>query len=160
MTETIESGPFIVGKEAMKEFVLGSNGSRNWRSGLFTLTNTKAGTHKTFTVQRKDSETPMWFVRYLGGDNNACPDNYYYLGLIKGFAGDPVFKGTTASPGDGTSMFVAFNWFFNDVLMGSRKVPEALAMNHEGYCSRCGRLLTVGASVSRGFGPKCYGNMQ
>jgi hypothetical protein len=163
MTEVIEAPPgFLVGKDAMRDFVLSSNGSKNahWTAGLFTIANQRAGTHKTYIVRKKDKETPMWFVRYLGGDDNADPDNYFYLGLIKGFDGPPVFNRSKASPGKDAPVLVAFNWFFNDVLMGPRGLPPSLTMNHLGFCGACGKLLSVDTSVRRGYGPKCFGGMR
>lgn len=143
MTETNVEGPrpgFITGKAEMLDFVLSSTGSRNahWTAGLFTIANQKTGNHRTYIARKKDKDTPLWFVRYLGKDNNADPDNYFYLGSIKGFNGPTRFGVTKASPGEMTPVVMAFHWFFNDLLMGTSKVPPALTMNHLGYCGMCG----------------------
>lgn len=161
MTEATE-GPrpgFITGKAEMLDFVLSSTGSKNahWTAGLFTIANTAKGTHKTYVARKKDKDTPLWFVRYLGKDDNSKKDNYFYLGSIKGFSGPTRFELTPASPGETTPVVVAFRWFFNDLLMGTKGLPPSLTMNHLGYCGMCGRMLSVDSSVARGYGPKCMG---
>jgi len=121
----------------------------------FTIENTLTGNRFTYKV-RKHRLEEWWFVRVLVGSDNV--NNYKYLGMIYG----DEFKTTRASNiGPEADSFKCFEWL-NDHL--DDDIPSHIEINHVGRCGRCGRVLTVPASIKTGIGPECwmiiYGKMR
>lgn len=116
---------------------------------IFTLVSAKTGSRFTFRVSRckGESEDRPWFVSVLTG-----PDQYTYLGSI--FPGSLRFNRGKKSPiGTDAASFRAFSWSWEAFRAG--QMPTALEVWHEGRCGRCGRRLTVPASILSGLGPEC-----
>lgn len=122
-----------------------------------TLVSTKTGTRFTYRI----SATPdrqAHFVGVLSGpDNNS---DYQYLGRI---ARGMFWQGRkTPKPGDvsrDAPSAKAFAWAWQAIVRGGDALPAQLEIWHEGRCGRCGRKLTVPASVASGFGPECIGKL-
>ena len=55
--------------------------------------------------------------------------------------------------------FQAFAWFLASLSRPGTELPEQLEFWHAGRCGRCGRRLTVPASIASGFGPECAGRI-
>jgi hypothetical protein len=94
------------------------------------------------------SGKPLWFVKVLAGSDNDL--DYTYIGCLAGrrFCRTP----NSRVSGD------ALNWRVFQWLAFYRKsdydLPACVRVYHEGHCGRCGRRLTVPASISAGFGPE------
>lgn len=55
---------------------------------------------------------------------------------------------------------LAFRWFFKRLSEGrDLGGPRGVTVRHEGRCGRCGRTLTVPASIDSGIGPDCAERM-
>lgn len=123
----------------------------------FTLTSKVSGNSFTYKVDAaKNSETGeadhnMFFVKVLNGPNNAWDGDWMYLGFIRRDRSYCISGGKKGHP-DAPS-FRALDWTLNQLAAGN--LPESLEIRHEGQCGRCGRALTVPASIDSGFGPHC-----
>lgn len=124
-----------------KEFVKAGN-------AVFTVEDSLTGERFTYHVV-KCREKEMWWVKVLSGPDNVT--NYHYLGTI--FGDD--FRSTRASKiGENAR---SFRWFsrINLLLNEDKDFPDRIKFYHANRCGRCGRRLTVPASVEWGFGPEC-----
>jgi len=122
---------------------------------IVTLVSTKTGNRFTYKVTKSDDGN-CHFVALLNGPDNTS--NYKYLGRI---AREIFFKGRkTPKAGDiatDAPSMLAFDFAWRHLVQGS--IPANLEIWHEGSCGRCGRRLTVPASIARGFGPECSERM-
>lgn len=129
-----------------KEFILAGK-------AIFTVSNGK-GEHYTFRVKRKDNDAPrlpVYFVSLLTGPDNTR--DYSYMGVLSEYTG--LTRLTNASKmTDSATSFRVINWALKKVWAGE-SLPEGYEIHHEGYCGRCGRMLTTPESVAAGFGPEC-----
>lgn len=120
---------------------------------IFTVSNDK-GDRYTFRVDHKKGNeqwAPVWFIRLLTGPNNE--EDYTYMGKIDPEMG--VVKLTAKSAYPETSLPVKVANFGLRIIWGKQDLPDGYKIHHEGFCGRCGRLLTVPESVDSGFGPEC-----
>jgi len=122
-------------------------------NATLTLESLKTGAHFTFKVRLakpRDGEEPqaLWFVSLLNGPDNGS--DYQYLGIIRNGRFTRTAKSRITEE---ASSFKAFNFFWACITAG--KLPESLAVRHEGRCGRCGRVLTVPESIDAGIGPEC-----
>ena len=119
----------------------------------FTVDNGKDGAkHKyyTFLIKRREfsKDKIRYFVFLL-----TSPDDYSYLGQL-----NPsslychTTKKSTLTPS--SAPFKAINWALRLVKENITPPVRSLII-HEGRCARCGRKLTVPASIAAGFGPQC-----
>ena len=131
--------------EDIKNFVLAGNATITVRSG-------STGSRFTFKVRTpKKAKSPIWFVSLLTGSDNE--NNYEYFGQIrKNGSFDHGRKSRITTDSTGAK---AFSWFWNMIQADRSDVLEQAEIWHEGSCGRCGRKLTVPASVLSGFGPEC-----
>ena len=129
---------------------------------IFTVDNGKAGSeHKRFTfkITRKKFEDgrEALFAKFLTGSDNESSSSYSYLGKVDPFK--LVCRPTRASKmKEDAAPFRAINWAMRLVAEGGTPPGNALII-HEGRCARCGRRLTVPASIILGFGPECAGRI-
>lgn len=125
-----------------------------------TLTSLKSGAHFTYKIKRAKDRTTgepqlpaLWFVSLLNGPDNYS--NYQYLGVVRPDREAYAFQLTRKSHATEDAPSVkAFRFFFEHAALRNA-IPEALEVRHEGACGRCGRKLTVPASIDRGIGPEC-----
>jgi len=122
-----------------------------------TLESLKTKARFTYSIRASD-DGKCHFVSLLTGADNES--DYRYLGRISG-GGITFWPGRKVpKPGDvgkdATSM-KAFDWVWLKLQNG--KLPETLAIWHEGRCGRCHHKLTVPSSVKQGFGPECVGRL-
>lgn len=119
-----------------------------------TLENPKTGNRFTYRIRaprRARDGRPVWFVSVLTGADNES--SYTFAGTI--FA-DGSFRPSARSPiGVDAPSVRAFSWAWGRIFSVSNWAPALV--RHEGVCGRCGRLLTVPASIDSGLGPKCAG---
>jgi hypothetical protein len=127
-----------------RRFITGGN-------AIFTVTSPKTAKSFTYKVSAAkdavlDTDT-MRFVRVLAGPDNISWADSIYIGFI-GREGELVAgrKGRAQAPA-----FKALAWTLSRLNAGRLDVE----IRHEGACGRCGRPLTVPASIDTGFGPHC-----
>jgi hypothetical protein len=122
---------------------------------VFTVDNGK-GQHYTFKVSHKAAEgswPEAWFASLLTGPDNTS--DYTYLGMINP---DLTVKLTRKSPyGPDSQPVKVLGWALRRIV--AQSLPEGYNVHHEGKCGRCGRVLTVPASITSGFGPECIGKI-
>jgi hypothetical protein len=120
-----------------------------------TLSSQRTGNRYTYKInQAKDDNgqpKAFWFVGLLTGPDNV--NSYTYMGVLNG-----EFKLTSKSRYSADSIPVrAFQFFWRHIDAG--QLPPEMEIRHEGSCGRCGRKLTVPASVDSGIGPECARRM-
>lgn len=127
-------------------------------AAIFTLQGLQA--RYTYRVNRKEPEAgsrytePAYFVSLLTGADNL--HDYTYIGMLDTTRGTIRF--TKASKYREDSQPVkAFNWAIGRIW--NSKTIEPAKLYHVGRCGRCGRALTVPASIESGFGPECAGKL-
>jgi len=116
-------------------------------NATFTLEGSKS--RFTFRVARsKDGK--LFFISVLTGPDNTA--DYAYVGVIRGseFALTAKSRMTKDTPS-----VVAFAWFWRALVHKDEEDLAKVRFFHECHCGRCGRPLTVPASVKRGIGPDC-----
>ena len=141
--------------DSVRRFALGGN-------ARFTLVSVKTKTRFTFRVaapkQSLDGEktcqeeATLWFVSVLTGADNESA--FSYLGCLRSHpAGVRFDHGRKSRLSPDAPSAKAFRWFWGQVAKGG--LPECVEVWHEGRCCRCGRALTVPASIASGIGPEC-----
>jgi hypothetical protein len=118
-------------------------------NALFTVENTTTGNRFTFQV-RKPDDTKPYFVSVLTGPNNES--DYAFLGTV--FTPERYHHGRRSRIAQDAPSAKAFEWLFRHLSAG-RSLPPQVRLCHCGKCGRCGKTLTVPASVESGFGPEC-----
>jgi hypothetical protein len=128
-----------------------------------TLVSQKTGTRFTFQIKAKkvnkgEAPTAPWFVALLRGSDNT--GDYTSLGTIFEdlLAHDPMglggYRHSGKSPvSSGAPSAKGFVWAWSFISKG--QLPPGCEVWHEGYCGRCGHLLTDPESIARGLGPIC-----
>ena len=122
---------------------------------IITLVSTKTGARFTYRISASDDGT-AYFVGLLNGPDNTA--DYKYLGRISRgvfWLGRKVPKAGDISRDAPSAK--AFDWSWRVLARGV--LPAELEIWHEGRCGRCARVLTVPASIARGFGPECAGRV-
>jgi hypothetical protein len=128
--------------ENPKDFVLAGK-------AIFTVQNEKTGNRFTYKVTQSEN-LMIWFVSVLNG-----PDNFAYIGTV--FANNfhvqtLNFRWTKKSTvTEAAQSFQVFSWMIKNNLT----LPTFVKIHHAGFCGRCGRRLTVPASIKTGLGPIC-----
>ena len=133
-------------------------------STTFTVVSPATGQRFTYKVDAKTEpcgdetvQTGLFFVSLLTGSNNEA--DYQYIGIITTDAlGVRRFKTTRATRvSDDAASVRALTWCVNrlDAVARETRPDLGFEMWHEGRCGRCGRKLTVPASIESGFGPVC-----
>lgn len=122
-------------------FILGGN-------ALFTLKSLKTGTRFTYKVLADKFRHGFYNVYVLVGPDNTR--NYKRIGEFN--ITEPNLRHVSVHTKDSPA-FIAFDHVYMNLCIGL-EMPM-LEIWHVGRCCRCGRLLTVPESISRGIGPEC-----
>jgi hypothetical protein len=123
-------------------FILGGNST-------VTVVSGKTGARYTFKVRMAENKE-LYFVSLLTGADNE--GDFSYMGIIP--TNNMEFRLTKKSAMNDDSVPVkAFRYVTN--ALKALQMPANVEIWHEGKCGRCGRKLTVPASISSGFGPEC-----
>ena len=138
-------GQRITDASQARDFVLAGK-------AIFTLVSDATGVRFTYRVQRARTGE-VWFVKYLGGSDNGS--DYRYIGFVRD--GAFCYGGIKAKANRGAPSVRAIGWALRHLLGETPNLPDALQVWHEGKCGRCGRRLTVPASIASGLGPVCAG---
>jgi hypothetical protein len=125
-------------------------------NATITLSSLRTGARYTFKIGRAEDDAgnpkDVWFVGLLTGPDNYA--DYQYMGVVS----NGTFKLTAKSKYGADSVPVrAFQFFWKHIAQD--RMPPEMEIRHEGACGRCGRKLTVPASIDRGIGPECWGKM-
>ncbi len=126
----------------------------------FTIRTPDAG-HRTYRVVRKEAtgQWPETFFAYLmTGSENDSDSSYTYLGKLDPFTGQVVPTAKSGWREKETPWHVrllnrvlARVWSFDHAAFER----HGYRLSHAGKCGRCGRTLTVPASIESGIGPEC-----
>jgi hypothetical protein len=123
-------------------------------NAVFTLTSHATGARYTYKVRVAEDNATMHFVSVLTGPDNWA--NYSYLGLIRRgvyFHGGPKARIAATAPSA-----KAFHWFWRNLSKGA-DLTDYVDIDHMGKCGRCGKPLTVPASIQSGYGADCAAQM-
>jgi len=129
----------------------------------FTLVSKKTGARFTYKFKspRENpeaaySDTRLWVSVLTGSDNES---SYTYLGFVevKHLNWKHATHKSPISP-DAPSVR-ALDWFLSVMRHGNLAHLDQVEVWHEGSCARCGRKLTVPASIASGFGPECINHV-
>lgn len=112
----------------------------------FTLVSPKTGARFTYRVTEAERGNG-WFVGLMTSSDNE--GGFSYMGMVRR---DGLFHRTAKSRiKDSSPGMRAFVWTLARLRAGEMPVE----FWHEGRCGRCGRALTVPASIESGLGPEC-----
>jgi len=119
---------------------------------VLTLVSGRTGcrfTYKVTAVKDRDTKKPTgsFFVSVLSGADS----RYTYIGLLTSTG--LLIHTAGSRVADTAPSFVAFRWAAAGGI--TRSLGKDLEIFHDGACGRCGRALTVPASVASGLGPVC-----
>lgn len=114
-----------------------------------TVVSKATQTRFTFKVRAAKDNAELLFVSVLTGPDNWA--NYSYVGFIR--RGVYFHGKAKARVGADAPSAKAFDWLWRAMARG--ELPVTCEVWHEGACGRCGRALTVPASIASGFGPEC-----
>lgn len=124
-----------------RQYIQGGNAT-------ITLRSCKTGDRFTYKISKVPDDASKSFVAVLTGPDNS--NSYQYLGMLR----RGVFMRTKGSRiSDDAVSHLAFKWSWE--MLAKNHMPRTLEIWHEGVCGRCGRKLTVPASIESGFGPEC-----
>lgn len=118
---------------------------------VVTVENPETGRRFTYRIEagKRDCKE-LFFVSVLanGSDDDGV---YTFLGTI---FPDGSFRHSRKSPAGPEALSVkAFTWLWGRVHNVCNWSP--VVIHHSGRCGRCGRTLTVPASILSGLGPEC-----
>lgn len=133
---------FMVAGNATVTLTKKSNGDRFTYSIKAPSVTTDKGGRKI------DREATIRFVSLM-----VTPDNegyYQYLGNI--FTNGMTYSHGRKSKIDWQAPSSKHFW-------RAWNYPDEFELHHEGKCGRCGRKLTVPASIESGYGPECVGKV-
>jgi Family of unknown function (DUF6011) len=141
---------------AVRAFVFGGN-------ARFTLVSLKGGARYTYLVKAKKED-----LRNKAAAVTVNPDVCYFISLLRGpdNEADYRYMGVAREPGRfwltaksavrrGAPSVTLLLWFLDKMARGRDVLGVTVEFWHEGRCCRCGRALTVPASVRDGVGPEC-----
>jgi hypothetical protein len=120
---------------------------------IFTLVSKKSGERMTFKVRASKPERPgpSHFVSIL--DHADGTGSYSYLGFVD--RGGQFVHGRKSIHDATNPKSQTARWLFAKLALD--QLPDTCEFWHEGRCGRCGRRLTVPASIETGLGPECAG---
>lgn len=135
----------------IKDFATAGNATLTIRS---VRTNVRFTYKVTTPKDQEPGKPPIWFVKVMDGPDNER--SYSYLGNIRHDLTYDHGRKSRIRVDDPREL--AFNWMWNRMVRPERAdLMEKMEVWHEGRCGRCGRKLTVPASIESGFGPECRG---
>jgi Family of unknown function (DUF6011) len=133
---------FILAGDARVTFLNEATGTRF----TYRVTAPKVDTARGGRVT--DLTSPMRFVALA--DNEST---FAYLGFIR--AGTDFQWGRKSRVREDAPSVQAFYSVWETLRGEGGAIPAGVSIWHEGHCGRCGRTLTVPASIASGFGPDC-----
>lgn len=131
--------------ESSKKYMLAGNAK-------VTFVSQRTGTRFTYLIDRvndKGYKNSPHFVSVLTGID--YDGGFTYLGCI--FYETNYRHGRASKINLTAPSARAFTYVWSHLTAG--RMPPNCDIYHEGTCGRCGRSLTVPASIERGLGPEC-----
>lgn len=125
---------------------------------LITVRNEDTKNRFTFKIQRRKNphkiKIDLWWVSVLTMPNNGDKGSYKFIGALSREKG---FKHSDKSYIKNTSQSIEVAYYYFNRLLGFGQFPlhSNIRTYHNGYCGRCGRLLTVPESIATGYGEEC-----
>ena len=125
---------------------------------IFTIKSGRTGQHITYRIKHREANgqfPPVWFVSVLTGPDNT--NDFTFMGILSTESGNVRLTGNTKYTEDSQPVRVlrwALRRIWNDL-----PLPDGYTIHHEGRCGKCGRVLTVPASIESGIGPECARQM-
>jgi hypothetical protein len=113
-------------------------------NSIATFLNRETQNRFTYSVKKAKSSN-LFFVSVLTG-----PEQYSYLGTVSG----GVYKHGKKSAFSKAQSEKVFAYVLNK--LKAQSLPDQIEIWHEGKCGKCGRPLTVPASIETGIGPECF----
>lgn len=105
----------------------------------------------------KDSDKDLWYVKVLNSADNV--GGYAYIGCMYYANGKVCFKLPKQPKISAQALsVVVFTWVVDHLPF--LKALSKINIRHEGYCCKCGRVLTTPDSIVAGIGPVCAGKMR
>ena len=126
-------------------------------AGKATFTLQGINSRYTYRITRSDpdlQDRTVLFISLLTGSDNTA--DYTYLGLLDEPSGQVRLTRKSRYTVDSVPVR-ALGWACRRLWQGRSIEPARLF--HVGSCGRCGRALTVPASIESGFGPECSARM-
>lgn len=124
-----------------------------------TIVSKKSGIRYTYKFARPKMEAhnglrPIWVSVLVGQNNDA---DYSFAGTMRHAATGYTFNQGRHSTLLATApSMMLLSWFLKQLNAGADgSLTRQAEFWHEGRCGRCGRTLTVPASIESGFGPEC-----
>lgn len=122
---------------------------------ITTIKNINTGnrfTYKVVKARKQRGPTTVWFCRVLTGPDNCS--HYTFIGTIQHKGSQLFYQHSPKSRIDDEAMSVqALKAIVS--LFNQNRMFDCIEFWHQGYCGRCGKLLTVPESIEQGFGPFC-----
>lgn len=111
-------------------------------------------TYKVEHVPANERWPESYFVKMLTGPDNTS--DFTYVGKLDTFTGQMATTRNSAYAADSFPVRL-FNRIMARVWTNDHNAYEqhGYQTHHEGKCGRCGRKLTVPASIESGIGPEC-----
>ncbi|APU88963.1 hypothetical protein Rctr197k_166 [Virus Rctr197k] len=129
-------------------------------STTVTLVSKKTGIRFTYDIKRRKPNADghadeVWYVDLLSGPDNRT--DYSALAVLTKQDGRLTYHHARASRISNEAPSArAFKWALERlVVAGDTQAQNLVEVWHEGRCGRCGRKLTVPASIELGLGPEC-----
>lgn len=138
--------PYQLTPETMEDFLFAGKAK-------ITLINTNTGNRYTYRIKKLDDKN-LWFVSLLTGSDNET--DYEFFGTIFDYDKFSVRHSKKSRLTVESTGVKVFNWF----LKHRNNLPSNVEVWHNGYCAKCGRMLTVPSSIQAGFGPKCLTTLE
>lgn len=115
-----------------------------------TFVSTKTAARFTYRVAepKNGMKGDILFVSVMSGRDNES--SFTYIGFLRG---GEFHRGRKSAIAENATCVRAFAYVWN--ALREARMPAQCEVWHEGRCCRCGRALTVPASIARGIGPEC-----
>lgn len=111
--------------------------------------------HYTYRIE-KSRDGKAFFVYAFVGKDNSVKTHYHYLGLLRVQTGEVILTGASRFRNDEDAVNMIRKVLACVWANQTAKIENAgWNLHHEGQCCRCGKALTVPASIETGIGPEC-----
>jgi len=127
-------------------------------NAIITMKNISTGNRFTYKIsklkkkyQQTNKSTDIYWVRVLTCPNNTRGYRFFGTVFVNGSVNFKVSNKSKISK-DAQSVRVFHYCLYH---LTKNDLSDDVKFYHEGYCGRCGRLLTVPESIVAGYGPIC-----
>lgn len=140
-----------------RDFVTAGNATFTIEPSAEFVEKTNTPPHYTFRVRfsKPTLDYPATpFVHLLAGPDNTS--SYVYVGILNPDTGEVRLTAKSKMTADSWPVLI-LQKTLKAIWEGRETDIQAAGwkVHHEGRCGRCGRLLTVPASIESGIGPEC-----